>query len=64
MQSIQLTLTLDEINTVLEGLGRLPYAQVYALIARIHDQATQQLQVEPRPSASPIELRERQSREM
>ena len=64
MQSIQLTLTLDEVNIVLEGLGKLPYAQVYALVAKVQDQATHQLQAEQRSPANPIELRERPSREM
>lgn len=36
---IPLELTLPEINLVLEGLGGLPYARVYELIRKIHEQA-------------------------
>ncbi len=43
MNPIQLSLTLDEVNLVLEALGELPYARVHGLIAGIHTQATSQL---------------------
>jgi hypothetical protein len=43
MQEISLKLTVDETNLILEGLGSLPFAKVYALIARIQGQAAQQL---------------------
>jgi len=42
-QEIQLTLTLDEINKTLAALGNLPYAQVFALIDKIRDQAEDQV---------------------
>lgn len=44
MPTIQLNLTLDEINTVLEALGQQPYSRVYQLIGNIQQQAQQQLQ--------------------
>lgn len=43
MNPIQLELTLDEINVVLEALGRRPFARVHQIIAKIHHQATSQL---------------------
>ena len=43
MQEINLKLTVDEANLILEGLGSLPFAKVYALVARIQAQAAQQL---------------------
>ena len=46
MPTIQLNLTLEETNTVLEALGQLPYARVYLLIQKIQQQATEHLQVE------------------
>jgi hypothetical protein len=36
---ITLELTLPETNLVLEALGALPYARVYELIRKIHEQA-------------------------
>lgn len=36
---ITLELTLAETNLLLEALGTQPYAQVYELIAKIHQQA-------------------------
>jgi hypothetical protein len=36
---ITLELTLAETNLVLEALGTLPYARVYELINKIHQQA-------------------------
>ena len=35
MKNIQLELTIEETNLILEALGTLPFAQVYVLIGRI-----------------------------
>ena len=35
MKDIQLTLTLEEVNTLLNALGAQPYVQVQPLIAKI-----------------------------
>lgn len=43
VQEINLRLTIEEANLILEGLGNLPFAKVYALVAKIQDQAGQQL---------------------
>ena len=43
MQEINLKLTVDETNLILEGLGSLPFAKVYALVAKIQGQAAEQL---------------------
>jgi hypothetical protein len=43
MQDINLRLTIEEANLILEGLGNLPFAKVYALVGKIQDQASQQL---------------------
>ena len=43
MKSIQLTLETEEINLILEGLGTQPYAKVYQLIQKIHQQAQPQI---------------------
>jgi hypothetical protein len=44
MQELKLNLEIDDINLVLEGLGHLPFARVYALVGKIQEQAARQLQ--------------------
>jgi hypothetical protein len=44
MQEIKINLAIEEANLILEALGQLPFARVYALIGKIQEQATQQLQ--------------------
>ena len=44
MNEINLTLTLEEVNTLLNALGTQPYAQVQPLIAKIQTQGSAQLQ--------------------
>ncbi len=41
---IQLNLTLEEVNGVLQALGNLPYAQVSPLVEKIRAQATPQFE--------------------
>ena len=42
-ESINLTLTIEEANKILSALGNMPYAEVYSLIRKIHEQAGEQL---------------------
>ena len=44
MNEINLTITLEEVNTLLKVLGTQPYAQVQPLIAKIQTQGSAQLQ--------------------
>ena len=44
MNEIRLTLTLEEVNNILNALGTQPYAQVQPLIAKIQTQGSTQLQ--------------------
>jgi hypothetical protein len=44
MQEIKLNLTIENLNLLLEGLGNLPYARVYQLVAMIQQQASEQIQ--------------------
>ena len=44
MKDIQLTLTLEEVNSILNALGAQPYAQVQPLIAKIQTQGSIQVQ--------------------
>lgn len=43
MTSIEFTLTIDETNTVLEGLGNLPFKQVFRLVQKLEVSAQRQL---------------------
>jgi len=41
-RSVQLELTLEEANTVIEALGHMPFMRVYRIIEKIHLQASNQ----------------------
>jgi len=43
MKTIKLELDTNDINTILEALGALPFARVYEVIGRIQEQASAQL---------------------
>ena len=43
MRKIELSLTVEEVNLILEGLGQLPFARVYALVGEVQEQAARQL---------------------
>jgi hypothetical protein len=43
MSEINLKLSIEEANLILESLGNLPFARVYLLIGKIQQQAGQQL---------------------
>jgi hypothetical protein len=44
MQELNVKLTIDELNVILESLGSQPYMRVYGLIGKLHQQAQAQLQ--------------------
>ena len=44
MEQISINLTLEEVNRILESLGRLPYTEVFQLIHKIKAQAEAQVQ--------------------
>lgn len=44
MSTIRIELGVDDVNLVLEALGKLPFVQVYQLIGRIQSQAQAQVQ--------------------
>lgn len=54
MTDIQLRLSIDELNLILEGVGNLPFARVYALVGKIQSQAAEQLQAAQVASAGPM----------
>ena len=43
-KTIQLELTIDETNLILEALGSEPFVKVHQLISKIQQQASKQLQ--------------------
>ena len=43
MKEINLRLTIDEVNQILEGLGTQPFARVFLLIGKIQASAAAQL---------------------
>ncbi|WP_437901470.1 hypothetical protein [Sorangium sp. So ce124] len=47
MRALHLSVTVDEVNLILEGVGLLPFARVYALVAKVQQQASQQLGGKP-----------------
>jgi hypothetical protein len=42
MEEITLKLTIEEANTILEGLGELPFKRVFNLVGKIQQQASTQ----------------------
>lgn len=44
MKTIQLNLTIEQVNQILEALGNEPFVKVHDLIATIQQQASVQLQ--------------------
>ena len=46
MKEMQLSVTIDEANLILEALGNLPFTKVYELIGKIQEQASEQLAAE------------------
>ena len=52
---IKLSLTVEETNLVLEALGNLQFVRVYALVAKLQEQAARQL--EPAAPAGVTALR-------
>nr|VFK36495.1 MAG: hypothetical protein BECKSD772F_GA0070984_100230 [Candidatus Kentron sp. SD]VFK39177.1 MAG: hypothetical protein BECKSD772E_GA0070983_100230 [Candidatus Kentron sp. SD]VFK77815.1 MAG: hypothetical protein BECKSD772D_GA0070982_100229 [Candidatus Kentron sp. SD] len=43
MNEIKLEITTEEANVILEALGNMPFAKVYALVGKIQEQARMQL---------------------
>ena len=51
---ITLTLSIDQVNLILEALGNRPFAEVFELVGLIQQQATEQLDVVS-PSGDPVD---------
>lgn len=48
MDNLKLHLSVEQINTILFSLGRMPYENVFALIQEIKKQAEEQLPQQPK----------------
>jgi len=46
-QEMTLKISIDEANLILEGLGLIPFARVYALVNKLQGQASAQLNQTP-----------------
>ena len=44
MEQISINLTLEEVNTILDSLGGLPYSEVFQLIHKVKAQAEAQVE--------------------
>jgi hypothetical protein len=44
MKEINLQISIDEANLILDALGSLPFVRVYTLIGKIQEQAGEQIQ--------------------
>ena len=55
MKEINLRLTIEETNLVLEALGNLPFVKVYRLVSKIQEQATPQTNTNEGEVSSPSE---------
>ena len=58
MNEINLTFTLEEVNSVLNALGAQPYTQVQPLIAKIQTQGSTQVQAAQNGQAEVSEVLE------
>ncbi|WP_437575247.1 hypothetical protein [Sorangium sp. So ce887] len=47
VRELHLSVTVDEVNLILEGVGLLQFARVYALVAKLQQQAREQLGAKP-----------------
>jgi hypothetical protein len=54
-QDINLQLSADEINLLLEGLGSMPFVKVYALIGKIQQQAAGQFNSASEPTETVLD---------
>ncbi len=56
IQEVKITLTLGEVNQILDALGNVPYRQVFQLIGKIQMQAEAQLQQPATSNSLPEEI--------
>jgi hypothetical protein len=57
MNKLDIKLSVDEVNLILESLGHLPYLRVYELVTNIQGQAREQLEASQN-GAAPVKQQE------
>jgi len=57
MKEVNFTVTIDEANLILEGVGLLPFAKVYQLVGKLQEQARRQLNGDAADSEGPLPTR-------
>lgn len=55
MQTFNLTLTLDELNLLITGLGELPFKISNPMVQKIHQQVQSQVKPTPEPTETKTE---------
>lgn len=58
MQPVEIKLTLDLVNAILNALGKCSYQDVFQIVNEIHTQAIPQLPKEEAPVEAPVEAAE------
>lgn len=55
MKQLEFKVSIEEANLILEGLGHLPFAQVYRLVEKLQRQASEQMKdkAQADPAAAP-----------
>ncbi len=51
---IKLSLTLEELNAVMQALGNMPYAQIAPLVEKVRTQAVPQVQAQEQVSGGEV----------
>lgn len=59
MQEIKLSLPVEDMNLILEGLGNLPFAKVFTLVGKIQEQASEQIKSAEAPQVEAVPMAER-----
>jgi hypothetical protein len=53
LKNLHIEVSLNELNSILEALGHLPYVQVFALVESLRAQAIAQVKAQQVPAAEP-----------
>jgi hypothetical protein len=53
LKNLQIELSLNDLNSILEALGHLPYVQVFNLVESLRQQAIAQVKAQQGPVAEP-----------
>jgi len=54
MKQLEFKVSMEETNLILEGLGHLPFAQVYRLVEKLQRQASEQIRDTSQPEPATV----------